>query len=88
MNNAMSPHTRKLAIKLAFSIVLFVITATSLAAMTRYREAMRITVIRHHSLTNKLDQMRRLIVDERDVIGRFKRLLPADFGVKSPGCCI
>lgn len=84
MNCAMSDHTRRLAVRFAFATVLFVSVATSLAAMTRYRDAMLITVKQHHSLTSKLGQMRRFIAEEREVLARFKRILPSDFGARSP----
>jgi len=84
MSSAMSEYTRRLWVKFAFAALLFVSMATSLAAMTRYRETMLITVKQHHSLASKLDQMHRYIAEEREVIGRFKRLLPSDYGAKSP----
>lgn len=84
MNSVMSSHTQRLAVKLMIAIVIFVIVATSLAAMSRYRETLVITVAQHRTLSDKLGHMRRVIAEEREAIAGFKRLLPPGYGVKSP----
>lgn len=84
MNSTMSSHTQRLALKLAFAIVLFVLAASSLAVLSRYRENRVVIVAQHRIISDKLVLMRRTIAEEREAITRFKKLLPAGYGDKSP----
>ena len=84
MNITMSSHIQRLAVKLMFSILFFVIVATSLAAMSRYQQNLSITVAQHKTILDKLYNMRQIIAEERETITNLNRLLPADYGVKSP----
>lgn len=80
----MSSHTQRLAIKLAFAIVLFVVVASSLAVLARYRQNLVVIAAQHRIISDKLALMRRTIAEEREAFKRFKQLLPVDYGVKSP----
>ncbi|MDD2272712.1 MAG: hypothetical protein PHP95_10150 [Desulfuromonadaceae bacterium] len=83
MNITMSSHLQRLAVRLMFSILFFVIVSTSLAAMSRYRQNLTITVAQHKTLLEKLGHMHQIIAEEREAITIFNNLLPADYGVKS-----
>lgn len=84
MNTLMTVNTNKRAIRLIFVVALFLVLATSLTVMIRYRASLLIAVERHRTLADKINQMRSLISDERAVISRFRNILPAGFASNSP----
>ena len=83
MITEMHAHTRRQAIRLGLVMALFLILASSLAILLRYRQMLETALDQHGTIRRNLTQMRLETTAIRDVIASFRRLLPNGHGKHS-----
>lgn len=80
----MSRYSRKLAIRLGFSVLLFAVLATLLGVMVRYRQSLLYAKEHHLTIRKNVIKMREVRERITASVTRFKGMLPAGNDGRTP----